>query len=60
MGARPAKAKTAVRSERGVGKSRVCPKCDQPKMAVVKFVRHSKPSGFFWLCEGCGHEMSTH
>ncbi|MFN3198528.1 MAG: hypothetical protein ACE366_08940 [Bradymonadia bacterium] len=57
MGNRPAK--LAIRTDRDAGKNRECPSCGNPKMAVVKFVRHSKPSGFFWLCDKCGYEEST-
>jgi hypothetical protein len=58
MGARPAK--LAIRADRDAGKSKVCPSCANPKMVVVKFVRQSKPSGLFWLCEKCNFEVSTH
>ena len=57
MGNRPAK--LAIRTDRDAGKPRECPSCGNPKMAVVKFVRHSRPSGFFWLCEKCNYEEST-
>ena len=57
MGSRPAK--LAIRSDKDAGKTKVCPACENPKMQVVKFVRHSRPSGFYWLCDKCGHERST-
>lgn len=57
MGTRPAK--LAIRADRDAGKSKVCPSCANPKMVVVKFVRHSKPSGFFWMCDKCNYEVST-
>ncbi|MCA9537918.1 MAG: hypothetical protein KC620_03470 [Myxococcales bacterium] len=53
-------AKLAIRADRDAGKAKVCPSCDNPKMSVVKFVRSSRPSGFFWLCDKCGHEQTTH
>lgn len=58
MGARPAK--LAIRADRDAGKTKVCPACANPKMTIVKFVRQSKPSGIFWLCEKCNHEVATH
>lgn len=57
MGTRPAK--LAIRGDRDAGKTRSCPKCGNEKMSVVKFVRQSRPSGYFWLCDSCGHEQST-
>ena len=57
MGTRPAK--LAIRADRDAGKSKPCPSCGNPSMQVVKFVRQSRPSGFFWLCDKCGHEQST-
>lgn len=57
MGARPAK--LAIRADRDAGKTKQCPECQNPKMGVVKMVRQSRPSGFFWLCDKCGHEQST-
>lgn len=57
MGARPAK--LAIRTDREAGKVRACPSCGNPKMTVVKFVRQSRPSGLFWVCDKCGHEMAT-
>ncbi len=57
MGARHAK--LAIRADRDAGKSKACPSCQNPKMTVVPFVRHSRPSGMFWLCEKCGHEQAT-
>ena len=58
MGARPAK--LAIRADRDAGKQKACPSCANPKMTVVKFVRYSRPSGMFFLCEKCGHEVATH
>jgi predicted RNA-binding Zn-ribbon protein involved in translation (DUF1610 family) len=57
MGARPAK--LAIRTDRDAGKTKACPSCQNPKMQVVKFVRQSRASGFFWLCDKCGFERST-
>ena len=57
MGTRPAK--LAIRADRDAGRSKACPQCSNPKMSVVKFVRQSRPSGFFWLCDKCSHEEST-
>ena len=57
MGTRPAK--LAIRTDRDAGRNKECPSCGNPKMVVVKFVRHSKPSGFFWLCDKCDHEEAT-
>lgn len=57
MGTRPAK--LAIRTDRDSGKTRQCPSCSNPKMGVVKFVRQSRPSGFFWMCDKCGYEEST-
>ncbi len=34
-----------------------CPKCEKV-LKAVRMVRHSKPSGMFWVCE-CGFEAST-
>jgi predicted RNA-binding Zn-ribbon protein involved in translation (DUF1610 family) len=58
MGNRPAK--LAIRTDRDQGKTRSCPSCGNEKMGVVKMVRHSRPSGFFWLCDKCGYEVATH
>ena len=57
MGTRPAK--LAIRADRDAGKTKTCPECSNPKMAVVKFVRQTRPSGFYWMCDKCGHEQST-
>lgn len=57
MGTRPAK--LAIRGDKDAGKTKVCPSCSNPKMIVVKFVRHSKPSGLFWTCDKCGYEVTT-
>ena len=57
MGTRPAK--LAIRGDRDAGKTKLCPSCQNPKMTVVKFVRQSRPSGIFWLCEKCNYERST-
>jgi hypothetical protein len=57
MGTRPAK--LAIRADRDAGKSKACPSCNNPNMQVVKFVRQSRPSGFFWLCDKCNHEQPT-
>ncbi len=57
MGTRPAK--LAIRGDRDAGKTKACPSCGNPAMAAVKFVRKSRPSGIFWLCEKCGHEQPT-
>lgn len=57
MAKRPAK--LAIRSDRDTGKTKSCPSCNNPKMGVVKFVRQRRPSGMFWLCDKCGHEMPT-
>ena len=57
MGTRPAK--LAIRTDRDAGKNKECPSCHNPKMLVVKFVRHSKPSGMYWLCGKCNYEMPT-
>ncbi len=57
MGTRPAK--LAIRTDRDAGKTKSCPNCDNPKMTVVRFVRQSRPSGIFWYCEKCGHEIPT-
>lgn len=57
MGTRPAK--LAIRTDRDAGKSKACPSCGNPKMQVVKFVRHSRPGGMYWLCEKCKYEMPT-
>lgn len=57
MGTRPAK--LAIRTDRDAGRSKACPSCGNPKMQVVKFVRSSKPSGMFWLCDKCNYEVST-
>ena len=56
MGTRPAK--LAIRG-RHSGKTKNCPACKNPKMQVVKFVRHSRPSGMFWVCDKCSNEMPT-
>ena len=56
MGTRPAK--IAGRG-RDAGKSKACPTCDNPAMQTVKFVRQSRPSGIFWLCDKCGYEQPT-
>lgn len=57
MGTRPAK--LAIRGDRDAGKSKACPECGNPAMQAVKFVRKSRPSGIYWLCEKCGHEQPT-
>ena len=57
MGTRPAK--LAIRTDRDAGKSKECPACQNPKMTVVKFVRHSRPSGMYWVCDKCNYEMPT-
>jgi ssDNA-binding Zn-finger/Zn-ribbon topoisomerase 1 len=57
MGTRPAK--LAIRAGRDAGKTKTCPACKNPKMQVVKFVRHSRPSGMFWVCDKCSNEMPT-
>ena len=57
MGSRPAK--LAIRTDREAGKVKECPACNHPRMTVVKFVRQSRPSGMFWLCEKCNYEMPT-
>jgi hypothetical protein len=58
MGARPAK--LAIRADREAGKVKACAACGNPKMAIVKFVRQTRPSGFFWYCDKCGAETATH
>ena len=57
MGTRPAK--LAIRTDRDAGKAKECPSCQNPKMVVVKFVRQSRPSGMYWLCDKCKYEMPT-
>ena len=57
MGTRPAK--LAIRDGRDAGRTKACPSCNNPKMQVVKFVRQSKTSGFFWLSDKCNYEVST-
>ena len=57
MGTRPAK--LAIRGDRDAGKSKACPQCANPAMQAVKFVRKSRPSGIYWLCEKCGYEQPT-
>lgn len=51
-------AKIAGRKKEAQG--RPCPeeKCDG-LMVPVKFVRWSKASGMFWLCNKCSHEEPT-
>jgi len=56
MGTRPAK--IAGRG-RDAGKTKACPSCGNAAMGAVKFVRQSRPSGIFWLCDKCGHEQPT-
>lgn len=56
MATRPAK---IAGRDRDSGKNKACPSCNNPKMNVVKMVRHSKSSGFFWMCEKCNYEQST-
>ena len=53
------KAKLAIRTDRDAGRNKVCPSCANPKMTVVKFVRQSRASGIFWLCDKCNHEEPT-
>ncbi len=40
-----------------------CPACmakgTESEMAIIKMVRHSKPSGMFWVCPKCNAEVST-
>ena len=57
MGTRPAK--LAIRDNSDAGKTKACPSCGNPNMQAVKFVRQSRPSGIFWLCDKCGHEQPT-
>ena len=57
MGTRPAK--LAIRTDRDAGKTKSCPSCGNPKMQVVKFVRHSRPGGMYWFCEKCKYEAPT-
>lgn len=56
MGTRPAK--LAIRGDKDAGRNKECPSCGA-SMSPVKFVRQSRPSGIFWLCEKCGHEQPT-
>ena len=57
MGTRPAK--LAIRDNRDAGKTKACPSCGNPNMQAVKFVRQSRPSGIFWLCDKCNYEQPT-
>ncbi|MBQ9394958.1 MAG: hypothetical protein IJU23_05515 [Proteobacteria bacterium] len=41
-----------------------CPYClakgdDKQEMSIIKMVRHSKPSGMFWVCPKCAAEVPT-
>lgn len=40
-----------------------CPTCQsqgkESAMNIVKMVRHSKPSGMFWVCSQCATEVPT-
>lgn len=56
MGTRPAK--LAIRTDRDAGRNKPCPSCGAA-MNPVKFVRQSRPSGIYWLCDKCGHEQPT-
>ena len=51
--------KLAIRADRDAGKAKTCPNCGNPKMTIVRFVRFSRPSGIFWLCDKCDHEEAT-
>lgn len=57
MGKRPAK--LAIRTDRDAGSAKACPSCGNTKMQVVRMVRQSQPSGFFWVCDKCDHEEAT-
>ena len=52
-------AKLAIREGRDAGKNKVCTECSNPKMSVVKFVRSTRASGLYWLCDKCNHEIPT-
>jgi len=40
-----------------------CPACKgngkETAMSIIKMVRHSKPSGMFWVCPTCGNEVPS-
>ncbi|MBQ1267575.1 MAG: hypothetical protein IIY06_12615 [Proteobacteria bacterium] len=41
-----------------------CPACaakgKKSNMSLMKMVRHSRPSGMFWVCPTCAAEVPTH
>lgn len=41
-----------------------CPACmakgADSNMSLMKMVRHSRPSGMFWVCPKCNAEVPTH
>ncbi len=52
---RPAKISTTAK---GSMYAKTCPKCGAKIKKLVKMIRHSKPSGMFWVCD-CGFEGSV-
>ncbi|MBS7380409.1 MAG: hypothetical protein KIG72_03970 [Bradymonadales bacterium] len=56
---RPAKISTTKK----VVYKKKCPACmakgTESEMGIIKMVRHSKPSGMFWVCPKCNCEVST-
>jgi len=56
---RPAK----ISSTKKVIYTKKCPACQaqgkDSNMGIIKMVRHSKPSGMFWVCPVCAAEVPT-
>ena len=56
---RPAKISTTKK----VVFKKKCPACmakgTESDMGIIKMVRHSKPSGMFWVCPKCNAEVPT-
>ena len=56
---RPAKIATTKKAQH----TKLCPACkakgQETLMSIMKMVRYTRPSGMYWVCSSCNHEIPT-
>lgn len=59
-----AKKPAKISTTKKVVYTKKCPACaakgTESNMSLMKMVRHSRPSGMFWVCPKCAAEVPTH